>query len=619
MTWEPLPPEERASTRRMRELLAPPWGLAPLLAVSSALALVVIAGGMSIARRGATWAEWPFWLGMVTIFMPAAARLLAEGVTRRERIALVAQLALALYVVKVLHSPTAFTFYDELLHWRTAVDILQTWRLYQPNPLLPVSPYYPGLENTTVALVQVTGLALLDSGILLLGVARLLFVLALYLFYERIGKSPRVAGVAVLVYMTNPAFVFFDKQFAYESLALPFAAVLLWALTWRARAHQEQRTVFLILSLSSLAAVIVTHHITAYALTAFLLLWAAVSELRRRRGGADEPGPGWLAIVALVGTLAWLFAVARITIPYLGGNFRSTLVEIFSLISGELSGRTLFTGFAGDVAPLWEQLTGLASMLLISLLLIPGLLSVRRKHSHQLLPVVMALTAPLYLASQVLRFSSFGLQISSRTPEFTFVPLGLVLALGIIEVGARYHRLGQRVALVLCLGVILTGGVILGWPRWARLPGPYLVSADSRSIEPQSMAAAEWTREVLGQNQHIAADRMNGLLMLAYGGQSPVTASFSGVDVPRVFLAAQVGPGEIEILRQGEIHYLVVDRRLSSGLPVGGVYWELGETGAGGHKRPISASILAKFDGLPSVHRIFDSGDIAIYDVRGLY
>jgi hypothetical protein len=59
-----------------------------------------------------------------------------------------------LYMIKVMHSPIHFTFYDELLHYRTAANILETGFHFQENPLLPVSPLYPGLENVAVALAS---------------------------------------------------------------------------------------------------------------------------------------------------------------------------------------------------------------------------------------------------------------------------------------------------------------------------------------------------------------------------------------------------------------------------------------------------------------------------------
>ncbi len=49
-------------------------------------------------------------------------------------------------VIRALTSPLHFYLYDEFLHWRTENDVIASGHLFTPNSLLPVSPYYPGLE-----------------------------------------------------------------------------------------------------------------------------------------------------------------------------------------------------------------------------------------------------------------------------------------------------------------------------------------------------------------------------------------------------------------------------------------------------------------------------------------
>ena len=49
----------------------------------------------------------------------------------------------------------------------------------------------------------------------------------MFLLAERIVRAPAAALLAAVVFMANPAFMFFDAQFAYESLALPLVMVVL--------------------------------------------------------------------------------------------------------------------------------------------------------------------------------------------------------------------------------------------------------------------------------------------------------------------------------------------------------------------------------------------------------
>src|SRR5205807_1775679 len=118
--------------------------------------------------------------------------------------------------------------------------------------------------------------------------------------------------------------------------------------------------------------------------------------------------------------------------------------------------------------------------------------------------------------------------------------------------------------------------------------------------------AAIWARAYLGLNNRIATDRVNGLLMSAYGDQRVVTALGDNVDESPVFFSSTFGPQELSILRDGQVRYLVVDLRLSTGLPYLGFYFEPREPGAFEHTAPIPQEALAKFSTVPQINRVFD-------------
>ena len=73
-------------------------------------------------------------------------------------------------------------------------------------------------------LTSATGLSEFVAGNIVIGALHALIAGALFLLYEQVADSPRVALLSVLVFAANPAFVFFDSYFAYESFALPLAA-----------------------------------------------------------------------------------------------------------------------------------------------------------------------------------------------------------------------------------------------------------------------------------------------------------------------------------------------------------------------------------------------------------
>ncbi len=630
------------------------WGWLPALSLVGAVGLLLLAIADTGARNQVSWAMPLFWLGVLMLFVPIAARMVLPSVPRRERIGLVVVLGLGLYIAKVLHSPVHFTFVDEFQHWRTADDIVQTSRLFGPNPILPASSFFPALEIVTTALTSLTGLTYFSAGIIVLGAARLVFVLALYLFYEEVGRSAWLAGIASLLYMCNPSFVFFDAVFAYESLALPFAAIALLAVVRRDRRRVGEYVALTWVALLGIGAVTITHHLTSYALVAFLILWALVSVLPPARNTivsrsageatpkpvasglagrlgslwaepthqtgsrAHQSGPGGVALWALVAGLAWHVYVASMTVGYLLPQVRLAISSLAQLIVGEAISRQLFLS-AGKEAPLWEQLITYASVGLTLLGLLFGLLQVWQRRRRKAVALVLAAGALVYPLSLACRFTDLGMVLSVRAFPYLFASVAFVLAMAVVRPwSCRLPVWARAAAVTVSMAVIFVGGIVLGWPQSWRLPGPYLVASQTRSVDAQSMGAVQWARAYLGPHNRVVTDWANSFLMGSFGYQEVVTGVNDKMSVAPVFFSAAVGPAEQAILQRAQVRYIVVDRRLNKGLPVAGWYIEYGEPGTYHHDKPMDLAVLEKFDHMDRVSRSFDSGDIVIYDVGEL-
>jgi hypothetical protein len=242
----------------------------------------------------------------------------------------------------------------------------------------------------------------------------------------------------------------------------------------------------------------------------------------------------------------------------------------------------------------------------------------RRRRANPL-AAALAVAALAYPASLALRLTDSGAEAGVRASEFVFIAVAYVLAIAVREfwLSRRPGWIGQTVFAVWAM-VLLTGGVILGFAPWSRLPGVYAVEADARSIEPQGVLAAEWARDVLGPENWIVTDRVNRLLMGTYGEQRPVSSYADGQPVAGLVLLPQIDADERAIVQQAQVRYVIVDRRLGTALPMVGVYVESGEPDVQQQSVPLDPAALTKFDELDGVSRIFDSGDIAIYDVSGL-
>ncbi len=597
-----------------------PYGLFPQLALFAALGLLLIALSDSAAREGRSWAPVAFWIGLLTIIVPIAGRLLGRSAGDRERLGLVLLAALALYAVKILDSPASFTFFDEFAHWATLNDIVTTGHLFTPNNILPASPLYPGLEIVTSPLVNF-GWDPWTAGVVVLGITRVLFGLVLFLLFGRVSGSARIAGVATLVYMANPSFLFFDSQFAYESLTLPLAVFVLWLVVRRERVPDRGRVPLTLAILVGIVAAVVSHHITSIALAGFLVVWAVVAWLVRHRSPSRGLGITGPALIAVAATVGWTLYVATVTVGYLAPAFEGAFGQVLSLIAGEADTRVLFQTASGLAAPAWEQYAGYASVLLILLALPYGIWAIWRRNGFDPAALTLALAALLYPASLVARLTSSGAELAQRSQEFLFLGVGFAvayLAVALTDEAVRHRSLAFGARLLPAgVAVLFVGGIIVGVPFWARMPGPYLVEADQRSVEPQSIDAAMWTAANLppAPDARFLADRDNRLMLKTYGQQHPITASGDEIDVKSVYFSTFLSGSDVRLLARGEVRYVLADQRLTTGPPTVGVYVERGEI-TDSDILPVTA--LDKWNDPRGIDRIFDSGDIRIYDILRL-
>jgi len=603
------------------------------------------------ARSSDAWSMSLFWVGILGIFVPIAGYLLFTDPSRRERISVIVILAVALYLVKVMNSPTGFTYHDEFLHWSTTIGILRFKHLFSPNSLLPVSPLYPGLETITGSFASMSGLSIFTSGLIVIGAARLLFVLSLFLVYERVTGSASIASISSVIYMTNPNFIFFDAQFAYESLALPLSIFAVYVLLSPAFHKGIVRSPASLLALITIAAVVVTHHVTSYALLVVLALWsltprAIVAAVRVREKSVFDPrwirrwwaridsripsAPtpvtkarahgnhmlGWWVVGAMfLMIVGWITVVARPTVSYLEPTVLATGHEFIDLVIGGSQGRGLFQSFAGPEPPEWERLVSFAAVGIVLLGLPVGLIEVWRRYRNEPLVIVMAVAAMTYVALIPLHFTQSGLILANRSAEFVFIGVAVILALTISALQLQQVFPWRSLA-ILCLVVIVFVGMLsVGRPPWMRLPGPFLIEAEPRSIQPEGIDTAKWMKAVIGPGHRVLTDGTNRLLMATYGEQRPISGISDNLNTGEVFFAPTFGPHEQWLLDQVNAQYLIVDGRLADGLPLSGYYFDPGEPNGNQHLQPISRSALSKFDDVSSFSRVYDSGNIIVYQV----
>lgn len=592
------------------------------LALGSAFAadgvgVVLLAAADARSRSGASGGYLLFWAGLALIFVPSAAVLLLSRRGRAARLAAALGFGLALYLAKVVYEPTTFTFHDEFAHYRNAANLLASGQLFGYNPLIRATGYYPGLAVATDAVVRLTGLSVYTSGLILIGCARLTLVGALFLLVDELLDSPRAAGVAVVVYAAGPNFLYWDAQYAYESLALPLAVLTVFFL-----ARRSGRPPSLPAVLSSLAvalAVVATHHITAWILATLLLAWAGAGWwLRRRRsdGAPADPTqfvPTLPATVTTGTAVAWVAIVAPITFGYISPVLTRAAEQGFQLVTQFHTSRTLFanTGQAAT-APEWERVAAIAATL-VMLVAVPMALYRSRRTGLPVIAKLLAWSSLAWVALLPLRFTADGQETANRSSDFLYVGIAICFAL-LLEPFLDSSRWRRLLALGL-VALVFVGGISVSWNFSQRLAPDYRLTNGSAVATPDDQALARWMLATLGPGHRVATDTQTGLALGSTGRQDVLSSAEDGSQIWLIFYPPTVTPDVLAEIRRSAVQYVVVQSDVLD-LPTGSTRFDDSEP-AQFYNSPLSAASLTKFDANPAFREIYAAGSLRVYQVVG--
>jgi hypothetical protein len=573
------------------------------------LGLLLIVAADARSRATTSTSQSLFWIGLFVLFVPVVARLASPVPERAERFALVILLGISLYVAKVLRDPFGFTFADELAHAPNANAILRTHELFTTNSVLPVTPYYPGLEGVTAALSSLSGLTAFGAGLVVIGFARVLMMIGLFVLFERVSNSARVAALAATIYTANANFVFFSAQFSYESLALPLLVMVLLCVL-EARVYWD-RTDWSFAGFVAIAAIVVTHHMTSYAL---ILVLVALALATAAIGPTFYGDTTWrFPLFALAASAAWLVFVASATVGYLTPVLTNAFVSTLHTVSHESAPRTLFSSSQGGThTSLLERSTAIASVLILAAGFPFGLRALWRRHRTEPLALVLAVAGAAFFGTVILRLVPDAWETANRSSEFLFLGVSFTVALSGVD---RW-----RPAVAPWLGITLTaaalfvvfaGGLISGWQPDLRLSQPYRIEAGGHAVDAQGRQLARWVDRRIGPGRRLAATDADARLLATYSSAFAVSGVYP--DVVDILKSTGLPPWQISLLRNNHLRYVVVDRRLRSFDTIGGYFFDV-RGGPAISERRLPVGVVRKFDQI-TANRIYDSGDIVVFDL----
>jgi len=576
-----------------------------------------------------------FWLGMVGIELPVIALVARRGTSAAARSALLVLLGFVTYAPKLLRDPSGPVYHDEFAHWRDTYDIIASGRLFQNAQIIPIISQYPGLHAVTAILVDATGLDIWQSATVLLLLCHVALLLGIAVLARAVGLDSRAAALAAAAYGFNASFLYFDTQFAYESMAITLVAWTLacFAQALRARPGQHRRAWCGLTALLAFGCVI-THHLSTIELTVVMTgvsIALSLPRLARRDGWKGTAATAW-GLTAFTGLAitAWIAFVAPSTVAYLSPYLGTGLSQLLHMAAGAGSGRQLFSA---SLSPWWEHDAAFAVTLIALFLAVGSLLMLRRWLRGKALPpgrrralfIACTILGLIYFPSTAFILSPAGAEGARRSWAISWI--GLAIAVGpaasaLLDWASRRSSLAVRGAVKSCLAVVaaiaLVGGTAAGLDASYRLPGPYLFGSDARSDTPELDAMTQWFLHRFGPGNSVVTDRYTGLLIASYGLQDTAQPS-AGFPVWDLYIdtpGQPIGPPSlIAALTSADFRYLIVDKRMADDAPQLGVYFE-GSEPAGlvlPDGQPVFKGRLGKFNTVRWMSKVFESDNYAVY------
>lgn len=590
------------------------------LIIPNRLALIVFASGAgllvcsvanALMRAGESPSQLLYWAGILLIAVPILYRLTSEDASPGERLALVCLLGLALYGVKLVRDAPIFTFADEFLHGYNSNQVSHYHHLFHGNPILETSRYYPGLEGATSALRTTTGLSAYAAGAIVIGAARLTAMSAMFVLFWRVSGSDRIAGIGTAIFTGNFNFLFWSAQFSYQSMAFPMFLLILLAvmeMDWAARAA---RGAWEALAALTITAVVITHHITSYAVAVTLVALSVLSARARRAAN-----PWRLAVLAVVLTTIWLVVVASSTVGYITPTITNAIDSTLHTASGEAPTRDLFQGATAsgtiEQTPTLARVVSLFAVLLLAAGLPFGLRTVWRRYRRQPIAVLFGIAAVGFFGALALRLTPGAWESGNRASEFLFIGLAFVLGcVGLERWRPRGREWLGRVLAGAALTIILVGGAIAGWPWDSQLAHALKThSQEGAAISSPPLAMAEWAEKQDSERNYGALTATSRMLLDP--GDQKVYSDFEA-NLVEVIPATRIVPFQEELLHEKQIRFVVIDRRPVGTDGIRGFFFSERDRSTSGW---LPRAAVTKFEKVPGATRIYDSGSIVIYSIE---
>ena len=378
--------------------------------------------------------------------------------------------------------------------------------------------------------------------------------------------------------------------------------------------HEQSAVAWLVVILICITAIVVSHHIATYMMIGMFIWMVVLAKLLRRftQPGSFRPLLG-ITLYTIVAAIGWLLISANNVVEYLGDPITRGIAQIGSRMIRRL--------FSGIPLPWYEIGSGYAAAILIVLLALLGVfILLRKRQPLNSMQIGLLSFGALYIVTAPLVLTPWGAESGRRSWVYSFIGLSMLSGFALDWLASsdfignrRYKRLGI-VCTTVVLVILLLGGIASSTSISYRFPGQYLQNSDARSYTPEIIDAAQWTFNQAGPNQRVLGDRTTERIFGSYGLQEP--AMYGGPRPWEVFFPATWTPDALHWLEDSNASFVVIDKRMAELPPQMDFRFQRNEPSSTFSDRPIPVEFVEKFDSLPTLDRIYDSGNIRIYHLN---
>lgn len=573
-----------------------------------------------------------FWAGFLGGMLPLVAVACASRIDGVLRTSALAGIGLFGMVPTLLRGPSGPLSADEFAHLRQAIETSLRGEVGHVSHLLPITKEFPGLHQAVSAFARLTGLPLWHAGMLVIVLAHVLSVLAIYQLVRALGVIAPGAAAGAVFYTLNPSWAYFDTAVSYESLALPIALWCLAITLGACRCSSRPGPRYITAIALTAATLPIVHHLTTIILCLIIGALIAVeltcrSWLKRLGTQRERIWPLTVAVGCLAVSIAfWWSNKYEWLVTYLspaltrGGAQLTDLTGLGDQPDAAPTGeRALFSGAEN---PLYELAAGFLFPVLALVVFAIGLLVLWRLRSRQgSFPWAFAAIGAMYFASLPMVLTKGGAEGAHRSWAFSFIGLAVVCGIAtgyVVTQRFRSGMLARPVTGVAIAGVVLIimsiGAASVGSNVSTRFPGRPNVGDDMRSVSQEGGAVTAWMEARTAVDTPVMADRYVSQQLGSVGRMATLSPSVTFPIWDLYMSAEPVSPEVLQQVLDAEIRYFVVDARMSTTRPRLGFWFTVDEPGVDGTE-PYPQSALDRFNCLPWLHAVYAAGPLTVYQV----